>query len=151
MNAPLEYRGYLGSAEVDVEDRVLVGRLLFIRDVITYSATDVAGLETAFREAVDDYLSTCETDGTQPEVPCKGSFNVRVGPERHRAIALAARQQGIGLNEFVCNALDAAVSERSKPVLHKHEVTVTLMGEQIALTATAGKDPHWKTVNELPA
>jgi predicted HicB family RNase H-like nuclease len=147
VNAPLEYKSYLGSAEVDVEDRVLVGRLLFIRDVITYSATNVAALDAAFREAVDDYLAACEKDGSQPEVPCKGSFNVRVGPDRHRALALAARRNNIGLNDFVCDALDAAIeSEKPKSVVHKHEVTVTVVGEPIALTATAGKDPRWETI-----
>lgn len=127
MSDTLEYKGYIGSAEVDVENRVLVGRLLFIRDAIAYSATSIETLEKAFREAVDDYLATCAEEGDEPDLPCKGSFNVRVGPERHRAIAIAARREGVGLNEFISNALDDAVRTRAaRTVVHQHEVTVVL-------------------------
>lgn len=127
MSDTLEYKGYIGSAEVDTESRVLIGRLLFIRDAIAYSATSVEGLEAAFREAVEDYLSTCAEEGDEPDVPCKGSFNVRVGPERHRLAAIAARREGVGLNEFVSNAIDDAVRTRApRTVVHQHEVTVTL-------------------------
>ncbi|MCK0743702.1 toxin-antitoxin system HicB family antitoxin [Chromohalobacter nigrandesensis] len=45
----------------------------------------VAELEAAFREAVDDYLATCEQLGEAPETPSKGSFNVRVGHDLHLA------------------------------------------------------------------
>jgi predicted HicB family RNase H-like nuclease len=123
MNGHFEYKGYLGSAEVDTEESVLVGKLLYIRDTITYSATDVAALKTAFEEAVDDYLGACEEDGVEPDQPCKGSFNVRVGAERHRRVAIAARIAGVGLNEFVCSSLDAATSV-PRTVLHRHEVRV---------------------------
>src|SRR5688500_634061 len=120
-----EYKGYLGSAEVAIEDGVLFGKLLFIRDVVTYTADSVSALETAFKEAVDDYVQSCVQLGDQPDVPCKGTFNVRVGSERHRDVAIAARAQGLGLNEFVCSALDAALGEKNVVHVHKHEVIVT--------------------------
>jgi predicted HicB family RNase H-like nuclease len=70
----LKYKGYIGSAEVDVENRVLVGKLLFVRDSIAYSATSIEGLATAFNEAVDDYLAACVNEGGEP-----GGY-VPVGP-----------------------------------------------------------------------
>jgi len=54
-----KYKGYIGSVQVDTESCVLVGRLLFIQDIIGYSGSDLESLEKAFREAVDDYLQTC--------------------------------------------------------------------------------------------
>ncbi len=106
MTGHFEYKGYLGSADVDAKNDVLFGRLLFIRDVIGYSGTSVAQLRQAFEEAVDDYLEVCAERGEEPDVPCKGSFNVRIGPERHRIASMRAREKGIGLNEYVCWALD---------------------------------------------
>ena len=114
-NGVFEYKGYLGSAEVDTEAFVLVGKLLFIKDVIAYSAEDAKGLEAAFREAVDDYLETCADLGRDPEVPCKGTFNVRVSPLVHRDTALAARRKRITLNQFVCEALAVALEEEKRP------------------------------------
>jgi predicted HicB family RNase H-like nuclease len=125
----LQYKDYLGSADVDVESGHLHGKLLFIRDTITYTALTVPELEVAFREAVEEYLATCEEEGDGPDVPCKGSFNVRVGPDRHRTVAIAARRSNIGLNEFVCQALDvAAAAGPSVVILHRHEHVSALTG-----------------------
>jgi predicted HicB family RNase H-like nuclease len=53
----LEYEGYFGSVEYSDEDKVLHGRLEFIRDLVTYEGTDAKGLKRAFHQAVDDYLA----------------------------------------------------------------------------------------------
>jgi predicted HicB family RNase H-like nuclease len=105
MNSTFEYKGYIGSAEVDSEDGVLVGRLLYIRDIIGYSASSVPELEREFRRAVDEYLEACQESGESPDTPCKGTFNVRVGPSLHRDAALAARKAGVSLNDFVSESL----------------------------------------------
>lgn len=125
MNEVFDYKGYLGSAEVDTENRCLVGRLLFIRDVITYSATDVIDLEREFKAAVDDYLRTCSELGDEPDRPFKGTFHVRVSPQLHREMALKARSQGLKLDEFIGNALAVAIGkstagavETSRPAGH---------------------------------
>lgn len=55
---------------------------------MNYEATDVTGLETNFKEAVDDYLKLCQRHGKQPEKPFKGSFNVRIPSELHRTAAI---------------------------------------------------------------
>ena len=69
MTDQFEYKGYLGSAEIDIKGKALVGKLLFTRDVIAYSATTIEGLQKAFCEAVDEYLQTCEELGDTPDTP----------------------------------------------------------------------------------
>lgn len=105
MSSILQYKGYFGSVEYSDEDEVLHGRLEFIRDLVTYEGTDAKGLKAAFREAVDDYLQLCESEGRAPDVPLKGSFNVRPGRELHRRAMLLARRRGINLNTVVSDAL----------------------------------------------
>ena len=127
MKSHFEYKGYLGSAEVDTEGAALVGKLLFIRDVIAYSAATPGALEKAFHDAVDDYLAGCAEVGKEPDTPCKGSFNVRVGPDLHREVALIARNKNLGLNDFVCQALTVAVQGTARQLVehvHKHNVFV---------------------------
>lgn len=146
MKDYFEYKGYLGSAEFDTTTLSLAGKLLFIRDVIAYSATSPEGLRAAFEEAVDDYLTTCAELGDKPDVPCKGTFNVRVGPQLHREAALKARTKGVGLNEFVCQAVAAAVSEPLNHTiqhLHEHSVKVQILGETV-MTATTQKPAQWE-------
>lgn len=118
MTGHFEYKGYLGSAEVDVDSGVLVGQLLYIRDTIAYSGKTFAQLKKAFHEAVNDYLKVCAAEGDEPDVPLKGSFNVRVGPERHRKAAIAARKASVTLNEFVCAAVDEALRGQHRPPYH---------------------------------
>jgi len=107
----LNYRGYHGSVHYSAEDRVFFGKLEFIRSLITFEATDVEGLERAFREAVDDWLATCEEQGVEPEMPFKGSFNVRTGQELHRQAALLAAARDTSLNQVVNEALAAYLQQ----------------------------------------
>lgn len=107
----MSYKGYLGSVEFDEEERLFYGRLAFIRALVSYEAKDAEGLIRAFHEAVDDYLAHCEEQGTKPETPLKGSFNVRTGPDLHRRAVIAASQAGLSLNAFVARALEAAVAD----------------------------------------
>lgn len=105
MSTMLEYKGYLGSVEYSDEDEVLHGRLEFIRDLVTYEGQDAKAIKSAFKEAVDDYLELCEYEGRNPDIPLKGSFNVRPGRDLHRRAMLYAKRRGINLNTVVSDAL----------------------------------------------
>ncbi|SKA86570.1 Predicted nuclease of the RNAse H fold, HicB family [Thiothrix eikelboomii] len=105
----LEYKGYLGSVEAAIEDGILFGKLEFISALISYEGETVKALQTAFEAAVDDYLASCEAKGYEPELPCKGSFNVRVGHDLHLAAMLKAKELGISLNDFVRQTLNQAL------------------------------------------
>jgi len=105
MNTLLEHRGYYGSIEISREDNCLFGKLQFIRALVSYEGETVAELTRAFEAAVDDYLQTCVELQRAPEVPCKGTFNVRVGHELHLAANIAAQQNQISLNDLTKQAL----------------------------------------------
>lgn len=98
---PMEYRGFIGTIECDMENNVLHGKLFGIKDLVTYEAQTPASLWDEFRAAVDDYLKDCRELGRDPDRPCKGSFNVRVLPELHRELYLSAVDHGMTLNEYV--------------------------------------------------
>ena len=114
MNNFMEYRGYVGSIEISEEDDVVFGKVLGISDLISYEGRTCAELVADFHEAVDDYLLTCEQEGIAPQVPYKGSFNVRVTPALHERLARYAIGCGRSLNSCVQEALEryvAAVTE----------------------------------------
>lgn len=148
MKDYFEYKGYIGSAEVDCEGDSLVGKLLFIRDTVTYSSDTSTGLKTAFKEAVEDYLQTCKEVGDTPDTPCKGSFNIRIGPELHREVSLAARSKGMSLNDFIREALQAAVSTQAGKVVkhhHTHEHTVNVHMDEVQQHFVAStSDMNWE-------
>lgn len=100
-----EYRGYIGTINISVEDRVFFGTIHGINDVVTFEAANFDELEAAFKEAVDDYLELCERHGKEPEKAYKGQFNVRISSELHRTIAINATKLNMSLNQYVENAL----------------------------------------------
>ena len=58
-------------------------------------------------EAIDDYLETCERLGKKPEMQCKGSLNVRLGPELHNCARIKAKEKNIS-RQAVLDAIDKA-------------------------------------------
>ena len=106
MNNQLKHKGYIGSIEASLEDNCLFGKILFIKALVSYEGKTVAELDAAFKEAVEDYLTTCQALGQTPEKPCKGSFNVRVGHDLHLAAALAATRKKVTLNDLTRQALN---------------------------------------------
>jgi predicted HicB family RNase H-like nuclease len=110
MKELMHYKSYYGSAHFDHHNVFFFGKIEFIRALVSYEATDAKGLKKAFEDAVDDYLALCQEQSIEPEVPLKGSLNVRLGPELHRRVALAATDQGISVNKFISETLDRTVS-----------------------------------------
>ena len=49
MSQTLQYRGYDGSVLYSAEDKMLHGRILGIRDMVSYGGTNVRSLEKNFR------------------------------------------------------------------------------------------------------
>ncbi len=105
MSQTLEYRGYDGSVLYSAEDRVLHGRILGIRDMVSFEGTDVKSLQRNFKAAVDEYLAFCKAEGKTPDVPFKGSFNIRISQDLHQQAALYAEEHDLKLNAVVQQAL----------------------------------------------
>jgi predicted HicB family RNase H-like nuclease len=106
MKDTMIYKGYIGSVHYSDDDQVFFGKLEYIKSLVNYEGTDVKSLKQAFEEAVDDYLDLSAREGTKPEKPFKGSFNVRAGSELHRRAALFAKEKGLNLNKVVTEALE---------------------------------------------
>ena len=103
------YKDFYGSAQASVEDNCLYGKLEFIEPLVSFEGQNIEELEQAFKDAVDDYLLDCEKLGREPARSCKGSFNVRIGPELHRNALIAAKERNLNLNEFVKRSIEQAV------------------------------------------
>jgi predicted HicB family RNase H-like nuclease len=110
----LRYKDFQGS--VDFEDDRLIIRILHIDDLVTTEIDSASTARAAFAELVEDYLATCAELGKQPCKPFKGSFNVRVTPELHRQVAMAAADVGESMNAWISNALEARIErQKAKP------------------------------------
>lgn len=112
MNNAMTYKGYTARIEYDDNDKIFIGRLAGLRDIVTFHGESVAELETAFHESVDDYLAACEKLGQKPEKPTSGRLMLRVPPEVHSAALIAAQAAGTSLNQWAAKALMEAARMR---------------------------------------
>ena len=104
----INYKGYFANIEFDPEDRIFVGHIIGIRDVVGFHGESVTELETAFHEAVDDYLEACKELGQEPNKPYSGNLMLRVSSEVHAAIAAAAEANGKSINQWAARVLASA-------------------------------------------
>lgn len=93
MQNTMELKGYTGSVEYSDEDGIFFGKVQFIRVLISYEGSNAQEVRKDFHDGVDDYLAMCKEKNITPEQPFKGSFNVRVGRDLHRQIALEAARR----------------------------------------------------------
>ncbi|MDP3478806.1 MAG: type II toxin-antitoxin system HicB family antitoxin [Desulfoprunum sp.] len=107
MNA-MTYKGYAARVEFDADDRIFVGRVIGIRDIVSFHGETVSELESSFKEAVDDYLEACATLGQQPNKPYSGKLLIRVSAEIHAAVAASAEAAGKSLNQWAAETLNKA-------------------------------------------
>ncbi|PZD71336.1 hypothetical protein C1752_06615 [Acaryochloris thomasi RCC1774] len=63
----LNYKGYTGQLNIDIEAGLIFGRVLGIRDVVTFKGDTVVEAKQAFQDSVDDYLEFCQELGQEPD------------------------------------------------------------------------------------
>ena len=68
-------------------------------------------LRAAFKEAIDDYLTTCGKLNRPPQKPNSGKLMLRVPPEVHAAVAVAAAVRGKSINQWAAETLAHATNQ----------------------------------------
>jgi predicted HicB family RNase H-like nuclease len=106
------YRGYAGSIEFDDEDVVFHGRILGIRDIVTFEAENADELVKAFQGSVDDYLAFCDERGVEPQKPYSGKLALRTTPEIHALLSRAALSDGKSINQWISDTLADVARKR---------------------------------------
>jgi predicted HicB family RNase H-like nuclease len=106
----MEYKGYIAHVTFDDEFNIFHGEVINIRDVITFQGRSVDELQQALIDSVEDYLEFCADRGEEPEQPFSGLFTIRLSPEQHRRIVLAAEKAGKKIETWVTETLSHAVT-----------------------------------------
>ncbi len=111
----IEHKGYIGGIS-DLEGGIFHGRVVNIRDVVSFEGKTGDELERAFRDSVEDYISMCEEEGIEPQRGCSGQFRVRMTPELHRRAHEAAALAEKSLNTLVVEAVEDRVANRNRRI-----------------------------------
>lgn len=109
--ATMELDGYVARIDYDEEDNTFHGRITNIGDVVTFEGKNPGELLREFATSLKVYRDVCREDGRDAEEPFSGKFVLRVDPDVHRAIAIAAEREEKSINRWAADALERAAGE----------------------------------------
>jgi len=104
----MKYKGYVAHIEYDEHDRIFVGHLAGIKDIVGFHGTTVNKLESAFHESVNNYVAISEETGRLAQKPYSGKLMLRVSSDIHAAVATAAKVHRKSINQWASEVLDKA-------------------------------------------
>lgn len=114
-NNILEYKRYIAQLDFDLNDGIIIGKVVNTKDIISFHANTLPEAKEAFIDIIDTYLSACEEEGISPSKPYSGKFNLRIDPDLHRELTIEAAQEGLSLNDITEHLIKLGLS-------HKHSV-----------------------------
>lgn len=103
--AIMQYKNYLDRVEFDAEANVFHGEVINIRDVVTFQDKSVGEFKKAFEESVEEYLAFCSERGEEPDKPFTGCFTIRLSPDQHKKVVLAAEKSRKEIDLLVTDVL----------------------------------------------
>jgi predicted HicB family RNase H-like nuclease len=65
MDNRLKYKNFIATVKYSAEDETFVGRIEHINSVVSFEGDSVSELKQAFKDAVESYLSVCESKGIE--------------------------------------------------------------------------------------
>lgn len=67
----IEYKGYVAVIEFDDSVGRFHGRVINSGSypIASFEATDAEGIEKEFRRSIDEYITSCKEDGSEPVKP----------------------------------------------------------------------------------
>lgn len=62
MKEQFEYRGYVGTVEIDLDANLLCGHVVNTNDCLVYEAETLAQLRESFESLVDEYIEEIKNE-----------------------------------------------------------------------------------------
>ena len=114
LKSIIEYKGYLAELTLDINDDIIVGRVINTADTISFHGETVEEAKLAYHDVLDTYLSTCQQENIEPSLPCSGRFSLRVSPVLHKNLRHYARLKHQSLNDFIVGLLEQDLAKLAR-------------------------------------
>jgi predicted HicB family RNase H-like nuclease len=115
MKNVMKYKNYIARLDYDPSDKIFYGDVVGTRDDITFEGKSVDELEKSFHESIDDYLALCKEEGIKPDTQSSGTLTLRLPPDTHTKITVAAKSEGVSVNRWASNVFELFLSGVSSP------------------------------------
>ena len=101
--------GYHAKIEYDAELDLFRGEILGLNSGADFYGKNPKELRTEFKKSLQVFLEVCEEKGIEPRKHFSGKFNLRISPELHEQLAIAAQAEGKSMNLLAQEALRSRV------------------------------------------
>jgi predicted HicB family RNase H-like nuclease len=106
----MKVNGYNARIEYDEETDQFRGEILGISGGADFYGSNPDELRREFKKSLEVFLEVCKEKGIEPRRQYSGKFNLRIPPELHEQLAMAAEVQGKSLNTLAQEALQKSVT-----------------------------------------
>ena len=102
--------GYHARIEYDEELDLFRGEILGLNGGADFYGKNPKELRAEFKKSLQVFLDVCKEKGIEPKRNFSGKFNLRISPELHEQLALAAQAEGKSINMVAQEALQLRVA-----------------------------------------
>lgn len=97
--------GYKAKIEYDPEIDMFRGEILGLTGGADFYGKTPKELRAEFRRSLTVFLEVCKEKGIEPRRNYSGKFNLRISPELHEKLAIAAECEGKSINALAQEAI----------------------------------------------
>ncbi len=96
--------------EFDPDLDLFRGEILGLNGGADFYGKSPKELRTEFKRSLQVFLEVCKEKGIEPRRHFSGKFNLRISPDLHEKLAIAAQAQGKSINALAQEALRDCVA-----------------------------------------
>jgi len=105
----MSLEGYHAKIEYDPELDAFRGEILGLNGGADFYGRNPKELRAEFKKSLHVFLEVCAEKGIEPRRHYSGKFNLRITPELHEQLAIAAQAAGKSVNTLAQEALKQIV------------------------------------------
>ncbi len=102
--------GYNARIEYDPDTDMFRGEILGLNGGADFYGKNPKELRQEFKKSLAVFLQVCAEKGIEPRRNYSGKFNLRIPPELHERLAIAAQAEGKSINTLAAEALASRVA-----------------------------------------
>jgi predicted HicB family RNase H-like nuclease len=102
--------GYQAKIDYDADLDMFRGEILGLSGGADFYGKSPKELRAEFRKSLQVFLDVCRERGIEPRRSFSGKFNLRIPPELHEKLAIAAQAEGKSINALAQEALRSRVA-----------------------------------------
>jgi predicted HicB family RNase H-like nuclease len=102
--------GYQARIEYNAETDLFRGEILGLCGGADFYGAHPNELREEFKKSLAVFLEVCKEQGIEPRRRFSGRFNLRIPPDLHERLSIAAESQGKSLNALAQQVLENSIS-----------------------------------------